>query len=86
MISKPLALLIAAALLGGGILLAVAAVATVPLSLGGPGFGYKKLLLLLVGLEAAGCGALLWRRLRTVAGDEPTATLTAEDLPADTLA
>ncbi len=70
MIGKPVALLIAAALLGGGILLALAALATIPLGLGGPGFGYKKLLLLLVGLEAAGCGAALWRRLR---GPHPAA-------------
>ena len=63
MIDRRLASLIAAALLGGGILLAVGAVAAIPLGLGGAGFGYKKLLLLLVGLEAAGCGVVLWRRL-----------------------
>lgn len=48
----------------GGLLLALLALAAVPLGLGGPGFGYKKLLLLLFGLECCGCGVLLWRRLR----------------------
>jgi hypothetical protein len=60
---RTIAFLIAAALCGGGLVFAAVAVASVPLSLGGPGFGYKKLLLLLVGLEVAGCGALLWKRL-----------------------
>jgi hypothetical protein len=60
---KPIAMFIAAALCGGGLLFAAVAIATIPLSIGGPGFGYKKLLLLLVGLEAAGCGVLLWKRL-----------------------
>ena len=68
MIDRRTAMLIAAALLCGGILLAVAAVATIPLGLGGPGFGYKKLLMLLIGLEAAGCGILLWRRLSSSEG------------------
>ncbi len=51
-------------LAGGGLLLALLALAAVPLGLGGPGFGYRKLLLLLFGLECCGCGLLLWRRLR----------------------
>ena len=63
MITRPRALLLAVALCGGGCVLAAFALATVPLGLGGAGFGYKKLLLLLVGLEAAGCGLLLWRRI-----------------------
>ena len=61
---RSIATLIAAALCGGGLLFAAVAVATIPLDIGGPGFGYKKLLLLLVGLEAAGCGLLLMKRLR----------------------
>jgi hypothetical protein len=51
-------------LIGGGLALALLALATLPLGLGGPDFGYKKLLALLLGLEACGCGLLLWRRLR----------------------
>jgi hypothetical protein len=70
MIDRRMAVLIAAALLGGGILLAVAAVAAIPLGLGGHGFGYKKLLMFLIGLETAACGVLLWRRLR---GSHPAA-------------
>lgn len=38
----------------------------VPLGLGGAGFGYKKVLALLLGLEFAFCGVLLWRRLRAL--------------------
>ena len=48
----------------GGLGLALLALVTLPLHLGDPGFGYKKLLLLLLGLECCGCGLLLWRRLR----------------------
>jgi hypothetical protein len=48
----------------GGLGLALLALATLPLHLGGPGFGYKKLIALLIGLECCGCGLLLWRRLR----------------------
>lgn len=61
--SRATALLIAAALIGGGLFVAALALLAVPLGLGGPGFGYRKLLLLLFGLEAAYCGAWLWRRL-----------------------
>lgn len=49
-----------------GLLVAVLALLAVPLGLGGAGFGYKKLLALLLGLEAVGCGVLLWRRLRAL--------------------
>jgi hypothetical protein len=62
---RTIALIIAAALCGGGLLFAAVAVASVPLGLGGPGFGYKKVLLLLIGLEAAGCGIVLWRRVNS---------------------
>lgn len=55
--------LAAAALCAMGLLLVLLALAAVPLGLGGPGFGYKKLLLFLGGLECAACGLLLWRRL-----------------------
>ena len=65
MITKPLAMLLAVALCGGGCFFAIVAIAAIPLGLGGDGFGYKKLLVLLIGVEAAGCGALLWRRLRS---------------------
>ena len=64
MITKPIAMLLAVALCGGGCILAAVAIAAIPLGLGGDGFGYKKLLVLLIGLESAGCGALLWHRLR----------------------
>lgn len=57
----------AAALCGGGLFLALIALAAIPLGIGGLGFGYKKLLLLLCGLECCGCGLLLWRRLRRLA-------------------
>lgn len=70
MITKSAALVLAAALCGGGGLLAVLALAAVPLGLGGDGFGYKKLLALLIGLETAACGALLWARVRN-AGTTP---------------
>jgi hypothetical protein len=56
--------LVAVALVGGGVVLALLALAAAPLGLGAPGFGYRKLLLLLGGLECCGCGLLLWRRLR----------------------
>jgi hypothetical protein len=61
---RTIAFSIAVALCGGGLVFAAVAIAAIPLGLGGPGFGYKKLILLLVGLEAAGCGVLLWRRVR----------------------
>ncbi|MFN8513415.1 MAG: hypothetical protein U0232_06845 [Thermomicrobiales bacterium] len=64
MSARTIALSIAVALCGGGLVFAAVAIATIPLGLGGPGFGYKKLLLLLAGLETAGCGVLLWRRIR----------------------
>jgi hypothetical protein len=60
---RTIAFVIAAALCGGGLVFAATAIVSAPLGLGGPGFGYKKLLLLLGGLEAAGCGVLLWKRL-----------------------
>ena len=64
MITKPMAVLIAAALCGGGAFLAAIALAAVPLGIGGDDFGYKKLLVLLIGLEVAGCGTLLLARVR----------------------
>lgn len=69
--------LVAVALVGGGVVLALLALVAAPLGLGVPGFGYRKLLLLLCGLECCGCGALLWRRLhhirrgRAGGGDPP---------------
>ncbi len=60
-------LLLAAALCALGLALALLALLSVPLGLGGAGFGYKKLLALLLGLETAACGLLLWRRLRVLA-------------------
>ena len=61
---RPIDTVIAAALCGGGLLFAAVAIATIPLDIGGTGFGYKKLMLLLVGLESAGCGVLLMKRMR----------------------
>jgi hypothetical protein len=59
-------LLLAAALCTLGLGVAVLALAAVPLGLGGAGFGYKKLLGVLLGLETCGCGLLLWSRLRAI--------------------
>ena len=59
-------LLLAAALCALGLGVVVLALVAVPLGLGGAGFGYKKLLGLLLGLEACGCGVLLWSRLRAI--------------------
>ena len=55
--------LLGTVLCAGGLALAALALAAVPLGLGGLGFGYKKLLALLIGLEACGCGLLLRQRL-----------------------
>jgi hypothetical protein len=60
------ALLLAAALCCGGLGLAVLIILAVPLGIGGAGFGYRKLLVLLIGLECCGAGLLLWRRIRAV--------------------
>jgi hypothetical protein len=57
---------LAAALCALGLEVAVVALAAVPLGLGGAGFGYKKLLAVLLGLETCGCGVLLWFRLRAI--------------------
>jgi hypothetical protein len=59
-------LLLAATLCVSGLGVALLALAVVPLGLGGAGFGYKKLLGLLLGLESCGCGILLWFRLRAI--------------------
>ncbi len=58
--------LLALGLCALGFVIAVALLIATPLGLGGAGFGYKKVLVLLLGLEIACCGALLWRRLRTL--------------------
>jgi len=50
-----------------GLLITALILIAIPLGLGGAGFGYKKVLVLLLGLEVTFCGALLWRRLRTIA-------------------
>ena len=60
------ALFLAAALCCGGLALAALIVAAIPLGIGGPGFGYRKLLVLLIGLECCGAGLLLWRRIRAI--------------------
>lgn len=49
-----------------GLLVVALLLIAVLLGLGGAGFGYKKVLVLLLGLEIAFCGALLWRRLRAI--------------------
>ena len=49
-----------------GLLVTALILIAIPLGLGGAGFGYKKVLVLLLGLEVAFCGALLWRRLRAI--------------------
>ena len=59
-------LLLAAMLCALGLGVALFALVVVPLGLGGAGFGYKKLLGLLLGLETCGCGVLLWSRLRAI--------------------
>jgi hypothetical protein len=59
-------LLLAAGLCALGLLVAALLLIAVPLGLGGAGFGYKKVLALLLGLELAFCGAILWRRLRAL--------------------
>ena len=58
--------LLALGLCALGFVIAVALLIATPLGLGGAGVGYKKVLVLLLGLEIACCGALLWRRLRTL--------------------
>jgi len=63
---KSAGLLLAFGLCALGLLVAAILLIAVPLGLGGAGFGYKKVLALLLGLEIAFCGALLWRRLRTL--------------------
>ena len=50
-----------------GLLVTALILLAIPLGIGGAGFGYKKVLVLLLGLEVSFCGALLWRRLRTIA-------------------
>jgi len=49
-----------------GLVVAGLLLIAIPLGIGGAGFGYKKVLVLLLGLEIAYCGALLWRRLRAL--------------------
>jgi hypothetical protein len=60
------ALLLVAALWCGGLVLAALILAAIPLGIGGDGFGYRKLLVLLIGVECCGAGLLLWRRLRAI--------------------
>lgn len=48
---------------GSGLALVALTLLAGPLGLGEPGFGYKKLLALLVGLETCGCGLVLRSRL-----------------------
>jgi len=55
--------LLALGLCALGLLAVALLLIALPLGLGGAGFGYKKVLALLLGLEIACCGALLWRRL-----------------------
>ena len=56
--------LLAAALCVGGVAVVALALTAAPLGLGGAGFGYKKVIGLLIGLEMAGCGVLLRQRLQ----------------------
>lgn len=63
---KRSALLLAGALCLGGLGVAALVLIAVPLGVGGVGFGYRKLLALLFGLEICGCGLLLWRRVRAI--------------------
>ena len=60
------ALLLAAALTLGGLGLSALVLIAVPLGVGGDGFGYRKLLALLFGLEGCCCGLLLWRRIKAI--------------------
>ncbi len=52
---------------GGGLVIALLTLIAGPLGLGGADFGYKKMLALLIGLEAAATGLLLWWRVRAIA-------------------
>lgn len=58
--------LLALGLVALGLLVVALLLIALPLGLGGAGFGYKKVLALLLGVESACCGALLWRRLRAL--------------------
>jgi hypothetical protein len=58
--------LLALGLCAIGLLATALILIAIPLGLGGAGFGYKKVLVLLLGLEIVFCGALLWRRLHAL--------------------
>lgn len=63
---KTPALLLAAALCCGGLGLAALILAAGSLGIGGEGFGYRKLLAFLIGLECCGAGIILWWRIRAI--------------------